>query len=314
MPRRAAAPRCLPSRSLAGCALQAAARRDETARSRRCRTCGARRAGRGAGGAAGACRPTAGSPAFNDPQLDALVREAIAYNADLRIAAARVEQAAGVSSRLPARTLYPQVNLARARRRQDERRLERPARRRHCSPTGSSTCGAACAPGARRRRCNTTRPRSTPSTRASRSPRWWPRAGSSPSRRGCRRRIAEEMLRSAERQLGLARDRLRVGKRRRVRRRRSRARTSRRFRDSVRSLDLAYLQALRALEALVGRYPAAALSVAERSSPALPVPCRSGCRRSCSSAGPTSSPPSGASRPRSTASRKRRPRACRASR
>jgi outer membrane protein TolC len=33
------------------------------------------------------------------------------------------------------------------------------------------------------------------------------------------------------------------------------------FRDSVRSLDLAYQQSLRALEALAGRYPAAALSV-----------------------------------------------------
>ena len=32
---------------------------------------------------------------FNDPRLDALVDEALAYNADLRIAAARVEQAAG---------------------------------------------------------------------------------------------------------------------------------------------------------------------------------------------------------------------------
>src|SRR5688572_17045367 len=32
---------------------------------------------------------------FKDPQLEALVREALAYNPDLRVAAARVEQAAG---------------------------------------------------------------------------------------------------------------------------------------------------------------------------------------------------------------------------
>src|SRR5882757_7940391 len=32
---------------------------------------------------------------FNDPVLDALVREALAYNSDLRVAAARVEVAAG---------------------------------------------------------------------------------------------------------------------------------------------------------------------------------------------------------------------------
>ena len=31
---------------------------------------------------------------FNDPQLDALVQEALAYNPDLQVAAARVEQAA----------------------------------------------------------------------------------------------------------------------------------------------------------------------------------------------------------------------------
>jgi len=31
---------------------------------------------------------------YNDPQLDALVREALAFNADLRVAAGRVEQAA----------------------------------------------------------------------------------------------------------------------------------------------------------------------------------------------------------------------------
>ena len=31
---------------------------------------------------------------FNDPQLDALVQEAIAHNPDLRVAGARVEQAA----------------------------------------------------------------------------------------------------------------------------------------------------------------------------------------------------------------------------
>src|SRR5213596_3683345 len=47
---------------------------------------------------------------FNDPALDALVREAIEYNADLRVAAARVETAAGYV-KLAGATLYPQVNL-----------------------------------------------------------------------------------------------------------------------------------------------------------------------------------------------------------
>jgi multidrug efflux system outer membrane protein len=47
---------------------------------------------------------------FADPKLDALVREAIANNPDLRSAAARVEQAAGYAKAAGA-TLYPQVNL-----------------------------------------------------------------------------------------------------------------------------------------------------------------------------------------------------------
>ena len=46
---------------------------------------------------------------FNDPVLDALVREAIEYNSDLRIAAARVDVAAGYV-KLAGATLYPQVN------------------------------------------------------------------------------------------------------------------------------------------------------------------------------------------------------------
>src|SRR2546428_9123638 len=47
---------------------------------------------------------------FNDPALDAIVREAIEYNSDLRMAAARVETAAGYV-KLAGATLYPQVNL-----------------------------------------------------------------------------------------------------------------------------------------------------------------------------------------------------------
>ena len=48
---------------------------------------------------------------FHDPALDALVAEAIAYNPDLKVAAARVE-AAEASARAAGAALYPQVNLA----------------------------------------------------------------------------------------------------------------------------------------------------------------------------------------------------------
>ena len=47
---------------------------------------------------------------FRDPELDALVKEAVAYNADLRVAQARVEQAAAYLKASGA-TLYPQVSL-----------------------------------------------------------------------------------------------------------------------------------------------------------------------------------------------------------
>src|SRR5215831_4783091 len=47
---------------------------------------------------------------FNEPRLDALVKEAIAYNADLRVAAARVDAAAAylAGAKSP---MWPQVNL-----------------------------------------------------------------------------------------------------------------------------------------------------------------------------------------------------------
>jgi outer membrane protein TolC len=47
---------------------------------------------------------------FNDPVLSALVDEAIAYNADLKIAAARVEQAAGYV-KIAGATLLPAVGV-----------------------------------------------------------------------------------------------------------------------------------------------------------------------------------------------------------
>jgi len=46
---------------------------------------------------------------FKDPQLDALIAETLAYNPDLQVAAARVEQAAA-QVKLAGATLKPQVN------------------------------------------------------------------------------------------------------------------------------------------------------------------------------------------------------------
>jgi NodT family efflux transporter outer membrane factor (OMF) lipoprotein len=84
--------------------------------------------------------------------------------------------------------------------------------------------------------------------------------------------IAEEMADASERQLTLVQDRVRVGRGDEYELALARANLAT-FRDSVRSLDLAYQQSLRALEALAGRYPAAALSVpAQLASLPGPIP------------------------------------------
>jgi len=72
--------------------------------------------------------------------------------------------------------------------------------------------------------------------------------------------FSEEMAGSSEKQLALTQDRLRVGRGDEYDVALSKANLAT-FRDSVRSLDLAYQQALRALEALAGRYPAATVQV-----------------------------------------------------
>jgi len=78
------------------------------------------------------------------------------------------------------------------------------------------------------------------------------------------------MVTAAESQVRLAGDRLRVGRGDEYDVALARANLAT-FRDSVRSLELAYQQSLRGLETLAGRYPAAALAVPPRLA-ALPGP------------------------------------------
>ncbi|MFO1325323.1 MAG: TolC family protein [Burkholderiales bacterium] len=77
---------------------------------------------------------------------------------------------------------------------------------------------------------------------------------------------AEAMLASSEKLVSLARDRLRVGNGDELEVSLAQANVET-LRDNVRSLDLAYGNALRAIETLVGRYPSAAVDVGPR----LPV-------------------------------------------
>jgi len=99
---------CLLALALGACALQPGPERDAIMKDALPQTVVPPRyaAPGGADGAvAGAWLAT-----FSDPELDALVREALQYNADLRVAQARIEQAAAYLKASGA-TLYPQVSL-----------------------------------------------------------------------------------------------------------------------------------------------------------------------------------------------------------
>jgi NodT family efflux transporter outer membrane factor (OMF) lipoprotein len=193
---------------------------------------------------------------FRDPQLDALVAEALAYNADLRVAAARIEQAAAYV-RLSGATLYPQVNLrATGSLGADSSGVQgvglfinwefdlwgriRAGQAAAQDQDGSTWLDAEFA---------------RQSIAALVAKGWF-----LATEARLQKTIAEDMAAVAQRQLDLAQDRLRVGVGTDYDVTLARASLAG-YRDSVASVDLAYQQALRSLEALTGRYPAAALKV-----------------------------------------------------
>jgi len=193
---------------------------------------------------------------FKDPQLDALVAESVAYNADLRVAAARVEQAAAYV-RLSGGTLYPQVNLgatgslgASSNGVQGvglfinwELDLWGRIRAGQAAAQDQYVSAALDAEYARQ-------------SIAALVAKGWFLA----TEARLQKSVAEEMVAAAERQLSLAQDRFRVGVGNEYDVTVARASLAS-YRDSVESLELAYQQALRALESLLGRYPAAAVAV-----------------------------------------------------
>jgi len=198
---------------------------------------------------------------FHDAQLEALVREALASNPDMLIAASRVEQAAGFVKSAGA-TLYPQVSaLARgggalsgdssglqgagifANWELDLWGRVRAGRASASTQYASAELDASYA-------------RQSLAALVAKS---WFLA----TEAALQKAIAEDMLNSANRSLTLAQDRLRVGRGDESDVTLARA-TVAAYRDSVRSLEFAYRQSLRALEALLGRYPAGALEVPAR--------------------------------------------------
>jgi multidrug efflux system outer membrane protein len=209
---------------------------------------------------------------FNDPQLDALVQEALAYNPDLQVAAARVEQAAAYV-KVAGAMLYPQVNLlARGGGKMsgDSSGLEgvgvflnweldlwgrvRAGREAAQTQYGSAALDAEFAR----------------QSMAALVAKGWFLA----TEARLQKAIAEDMVAASARQLGFAQDRLRVGNGDEYDVALAQAALAT-YRDSVRNLDLAYQQSLRALEALAGRYPAAAASVPAQLA-AMPGPVPAG--------------------------------------
>jgi NodT family efflux transporter outer membrane factor (OMF) lipoprotein len=195
---------------------------------------------------------------FNDRRLEALVRDAILYNSDLRVAAARMEQAEGYV-KLAGATLYPQVNL-----------LARGGGAMSGDSSGLEGVGVfvnweldlwgRVRAGREAAQLDYVSAAldteyATQSIAAMVAKSWF-----LATEARLQKAAAAEMLLSAERLASLARDRLRVGKGDEYEVVLAQANVQT-YRDAVQQLDLAYRQSLRALETLIGRYPAAAIEV-----------------------------------------------------
>jgi NodT family efflux transporter outer membrane factor (OMF) lipoprotein len=203
---------------------------------------------------------------FRDVQLDALVREALQYNTDLQVAAARIEEAAGYA-KLAGSTLYPAVNvLARGGGKMsgDNSGLQGVGlfasweidiwgRARSASAAGTAQYESVLADAEYARQ----------SIAAAVAKNWYLAIEAR-----MQRALADEIVGASEQTLGLARDRLRVGIGDDFDVAQALASLDS-YRDVARQLVLAQQQAQRALETLVGRYPAAAIEVAS-SLPATP--------------------------------------------
>jgi NodT family efflux transporter outer membrane factor (OMF) lipoprotein len=203
---------------------------------------------------------------FDDPALSALVDEALAYNANLQVAAARVEQAAGYvkvanASLLPTLGVFATgggksggsggldgiwLNAS--------LELDVWGRVRYGGAAAEQQYAATAADYAYARQ----------SLAATVAKAWFLAIEA-----GLQRGIAQDVLRSSEALLRLAQERVRVGvgNEQAVAEARVSVGT---YRDALRQVELAREQALRALELLLGRYPTAETRVAERLSPMPP--------------------------------------------
>jgi NodT family efflux transporter outer membrane factor (OMF) lipoprotein len=206
---------------------------------------------------------------FADPQLEALVTEALTYNADLRAAAARVEQAAGYV-KLAGAQLSPDVSivgktgsksggdggldigLLRASWELDVWGRIRAGRNAAVDQYASAENDFIYA-------------RQSLAALVAKS--WY-----ASTEAWLQRQLALDMARAAQELLDLAQDRQRIGAGDALDVAIARANLNT-AQDSVRQSDQSYAQAVRALELLLGRYPAAEIQVRrDLAAPLPPVP------------------------------------------
>jgi len=197
---------------------------------------------------------------FHEPPLDALVMEAITFNPDLRIAAARVDTAAAylAAAKSP---LWPQVNL-----------VARGGGKMSGDSSGLEGVGLFASweldLWGRVRAVTRSTELQYQSTAldaefarqsiAALVAKSWIVAVEA----RLQKVQAEAMLKASEQLAALARERLRIGNGDEYDVALAQASVES-LRDTARSLDLAYVNALRALETLVGRYPGGTVAVAE---------------------------------------------------
>lgn len=250
---------------VAGCALQVAPTRDELKRDTLAHTAvpGAFKAG----DLAGALSPASWLASFDDPGLSALVAEALVHNTDLRIAAARVEQATGMLQ-VASGSLLPSVGVPgtysgkaggggglNAIFLNASLELDVWGRLRYGEAAAQAQSDAARADYAYARQ----------SISATVAKSWYLAIEA-----GLQATLADEALRAGMELQRVAGERQRVGIGDEQAVAEAAANVSS-LRDLQRQIVQARAEALRALELLLGRYPAAEIAVAQRLAP-MPAP------------------------------------------
>jgi len=200
---------------------------------------------------------------FDDIALTALVTEAQSYNADLAVAAARVEQASAYVA-VASGSLWPAVGLAATQSGKSggggglnavflnaSLELDVWGRIRYGTAAAEAQSAAVQADYLYARQ----------SLAATVAKAWFIAIEA-----GLQRRIIGDAAHSSESLLKIAQERLRIGNGNEQTVAEARA-SAGSYQDMLRQIDLSREQALRALELLVGRYPAAEIAVAQQLSP-----------------------------------------------